>query len=168
MPEMSTQATGGCVRGRNLGCLLVGGVSKALGDVGSDHFDGDAVVASLGDNDVGVALGGLNELEVHGADSVIVLFDDGLDGAAAVSNVAFHASDEANVVVGVDEDLDIEELEKLRLSKDEDSLDDDDLARLLGDGFLGSAVRFEIVDGHLCGLVVLQLVQVLDQQLCLQ
>ena len=46
------------------------------------HVDGDGVVAALRDDDVGVALARLDELEVHRLDGRQVLFDDRLAPSA--------------------------------------------------------------------------------------
>ena len=64
------------------------------------------------DDDVGVALGRFDELHVHGAHGVQVLLDDRFGGAPALDDVALQAANEAQVGVGVDEDLDVEELRR--------------------------------------------------------
>src|SRR3990167_1149980 len=48
---------------------------------GQDHLDSDPVVAALGKDDVGVPLGGLDELEVHRADGSEILPDHVVQGA---------------------------------------------------------------------------------------
>ena len=55
---------------------------------------------------------------------------DVLDGAAALGEVASQAADEAQVGVGVDEDLDVEQLAEHRLGEDQDPLDEHDPAGL--------------------------------------
>ena len=89
-----------------------------------------SVVPAAGEDDVGVALGGLHELVVHRAHRGEVLLDHRVDGAAAQLQVALEAADEAHVGLGVDEDLQVEEVAELRLDEEEDALDEHHVARL--------------------------------------
>ena len=90
---------------------------------------GDGVVAALRDDDVGVALARLDELEVHRLDGAEVLVDHRLHRAAALGDVALQPADEARVVVGVDEHLDVHQRAQRRVGEDQDALDDDRAAR---------------------------------------
>ena len=55
----------------------------------------------------------LNKLVMHRPDRVRVLTDDRLDVTSTFSNVSAKPPDEAEVCLGVDEDLDIEHVEQL-------------------------------------------------------
>jgi hypothetical protein len=78
-----------------------------------DHVQGLRVFASLGDDQVGVALAGGDVQEVHQTDGAEVLVLDGGDVALALDQVALDAAHQADVVVGVDEDAQIEGVAKL-------------------------------------------------------
>ena len=55
---------------------------------GGDDVDGHLVVTALGNDDIGVPLGRLDELQVHGFHGIAVVLDGGLDGASALGDVA--------------------------------------------------------------------------------
>ena len=61
--------------------------------------------------------------------------------ARALDDVAAEAADEADVGLGVDEDLDVEQLAQLGRRVDQDALDEDDLRRPLPFGVVGARVR---------------------------
>ena len=87
-------------------------------------------MAALGDDDVGKALAGLDELEVHGLHRAGIALDDPFHVLAALADVAGHDAHEAVVVVGIHENLDVHLVAELLVREDEDALDDDDAARL--------------------------------------
>src|SRR5262249_28022198 len=66
-------------------------------DLHLEQVDGDAVVPAFGKDDVGVALGGLDELQVHGAHALLILADHRVGRAAALVDVALQTADEAHV-----------------------------------------------------------------------
>ena len=78
---------------------------------------------------------------MHGLDRGQILRDDRLQVAAAV---AHDAPQDAHIGVRVDKELDVQPLAQLRLGKDEDALDDDDLGRRDRDR-LGRAVMHRVV-----------------------
>ena len=84
---------------------------------------------AFGDDNIGVALRRLDEHLVHGLDRREILRDDRLQVAAAVAHVAHDAPQDAHIGVRVDKELDVQPVAQLRLGKDEDALDDDDLGR---------------------------------------
>lgn len=65
-------------------------------------------MAAFKHNDIGILAARLNELLVHGLDGRQILRDDALKRAAAVAHVAQRAAQNANIGVGLDEDLDVE------------------------------------------------------------
>ena len=121
--------------------------------------------AAAGDDDVGLALRRLHELDVHRPDGAFVLSEDALDGPAAVLDVAADATHQANVVGRVDVDLDVHRLFELPLGQHQDALDDHDRPRLHGLGLVFAAVRGKVVDRLLDGLSVHQTIEVLPHQL---
>ena len=114
-------------------------------------------MAAFEDDDVGVLAARLNELLVHGLDGRQVLRDDALKRAAAVAHVAQRAAQDANIGVGLDEDLDVEHFAQPRVLENEDALDDDDLARLDELGLIRALVVGVGVDGAADGLARLEL-----------
>ena len=91
---------------------------------------GGAVLAAVGDDDVGVALAGLHKGFVHGLDRGAVLGDDAVQRAAALLDVPQDAAEDALIGVGVHIDLVVEQLAKLRLGQGQDALHDEDGGRL--------------------------------------
>ena len=71
-----------------------------------DEIDANFVMLTLGNDHVGVLLGWLDELHVHGMDGRQVLLEDGFDGSSRFTDVSAQATNEALVRVGVDEDFD--------------------------------------------------------------
>lgn len=118
----------------------------------------------LGDDDVGIALGRLDEHLVHGLDRGQILRHDRLQIAAAVAHVAHDAPQDAHIGVGVDEDLDVQPLTQLRLGKDEDALDDDDLGRDDRDRFGGAVVHRVVIRRARDRLPGAQRVEMLHEQ----
>ena len=56
-------------------------------DVAGDHFHGNTVIASFGDDDVSVSFAWLDKFEMHGAYCVQILTDDGFEGASTFFHV---------------------------------------------------------------------------------
>ena len=133
-------------------------------EAGCDHFHRNRVQAPFGDDDIGVALGGFDELQVHGADGGEVLVDDHFGGAAALFDVALEAADEADVGIGVDEDLDIEQGAQFGVAEDEDALDHDDGFGRDALDAVGAGVGLEVVDGQVDGLPGFELEDVADEE----
>ena len=76
---------GGHVReGGAHGLRLVRAAVSAALDLGDDHFDGDGVVAAARDDHVGVALGWLDELQMHRLNGREVLVEDFIERPAAL------------------------------------------------------------------------------------
>ena len=116
-------------------------------DAVDDHFQRDEVLAALGNNEVRVFLAGLNELLVHGLDRREVLLDDGVNGPAALFDVAPDSTAQAHIRVRVNEDFDVHLIAKDPARKNQNALDHDDLARLDGDRF-GRTVVDRVVVGR--------------------
>ena len=73
------------------------------GDPRDDHIDRHRVEPAAGDDNVGVALGRLDELQVHGAHRPQILLDHRLDRPPALGDIALQPADEAQVALGIDE-----------------------------------------------------------------
>ena len=78
-------------------------------DLRLHHIERD-VVASAVEDEVGKGLRRLDVEVVHRLDGGEVLVDDALEAAAALADVARDAAQDAFVGVGLDEDLDVEEV----------------------------------------------------------
>ncbi len=102
-------------------CSGASSCSKAS-RAGGYHLHRDGVQPAFGDDHIGIAFGRLDKLHVHGADGGEVLVDDHLGRPAALGDVALQAADEADVGVGIDKNLDIEQLAQIRVAKDQDAL----------------------------------------------
>jgi hypothetical protein len=106
-------------------------------------------VSALRDDDVGVALARFDEFEVHRFDRAEILFDDRLNGPAALGDVALQTPDEARVVVCIHEYLDVHQLAEIGIGVDQNPLDNQRTARRDDFGFVLSRVAGEIIDGRL-------------------
>jgi len=107
---------------------------------GDYHLERHPVLAPLGNDDVGPALRRLDELEMHRAHRLEILAQHVLDGAAALGHVAAEPPDQPDVGVGVDVDLEVEQVAQRRLDEDQDPSSKDDGLRLDAAGALGAPV----------------------------
>jgi len=101
---------------------------------------------------------------MHRADGGHVLVDDRICRPTALGDVALQTADEADVRVGIHEELNIKQLAQGWLGKEQDAFDEDDAARLDRLRPLGAAVGGEVIDRHFYRLAVFQLYDVLDEQ----
>ena len=93
------------------------------------------------------------------------MLDGGVDGAAALGHVADDDPQDAVVVVGIHEDLDVQLVPEFLAGEDEDALHDDHLGRLHGHGFRGGAGAGDVgVHRLLDGLALLELPDLLAHQ----
>ena len=129
------------------------------------HVQRDLIVSALGDDDIRLALRGLNELLVHGLDGGQVLIHDALKAPAAVAHVAHDPAQDAHVRIRVDVDLDIHQVTKLLALEYQQSLDDDDARGLDGYGFFGAVVDGVVVGRAMDRFAAAQLSEVLDEKL---
>ena len=129
-----------------------------------DEVDADFVVAAFWDDDIGEALGRLDEFHVHGADGGHPLLDDGFHGAAAFFDIALQAAHEAEVGVGIHEDFDIHQISQGAVFEDEDAFDQDGGMRLDANHIGLAAMRGKIVGGEVDRLAGAQLAEMLDEE----
>ena len=135
-----------------------------MADVGFHDVYGLAVGASLGDDEVGKALGGLYELLVHGLQHVQIAVDDHLRGASALHGVAQDVADKSHVGISVHIDLQVHKVAQVLAVQCHDTLNDDDFAGFHVHG-LGQTVGGDVVVGGLFyGLALAQVVQLAAKQ----
>ena len=127
-------------------------LAESIAEAGAEHIDGDLVFAAVGDDDIGVTFGGDDKGEVHGSDGAFVLDDGLVEIASAFLDIAGESSDEAQIVVGIDEDLDVHEFSERFDIEDEDAFEHDDGGGFDVDGFFFAAVFFVGVAGFFDGL----------------
>ena len=101
--------------------------------VGYD-VDGHLVVASLRDDDVGVALARLDELEIHRLDRARVPLDHPVHVLSSFGDVARHHAHEPVVIVGVHEDFHVHLFAQLLAGENQDAFDYDYVGRFHGHG----------------------------------
>ena len=77
------------------------------------------------DREVGVAPAGFDELQVHGAHSLLVLVHHGFSGSPALLGVASHTPNQTNVRLRVDEDRQVHDLSQLRVCEHQNPVEDD-------------------------------------------
>ena len=135
---------------------------EAGGDAAAFDFDflreevDRGLVRALGDDDVGVLLGGCDELFVHRFDRVEVLLDDALEVATAFDDVPLNAPDDPDVGVGLDVEPQVQHLVYLLVGEREDPLEDDHVRGFDPDRLVGPVVDLEVVGRHLDGLALEQ------------
>lgn len=135
-----------------------------MNDVRTHDVDGLAVVTTLRDDEVSKALGGLDELLVHGLKDVEIAVNDHLSRSATLNRVALNDAYESLVVVGVDKDLEIHEVTQFLVPKSHNALNDNDLTRLHMNSFF-LTIADEITIGRLLdGLPVSQGFNLLCEQ----
>ena len=134
-------------------------------DILHQEGEGYGIHAALGDDDVGVALGGLYEVAVHGLDRREVLLEHRVHITSALLDITHEAASQAHVIIGINEDLDIHQFAEFLVLKDQDTIKDQDLRGL--DAYrLGQAVVVgEGVDGALDTLPLLELADMLDHHI---
>src|SRR5271169_2039538 len=142
--------------------------AQQLAEAREEEVERDRVLAALGHDEVGITLGWLDELQVHGADGAFVLLDDAFHGPAPLGDVALEAADEPDVGVRVDVDLHVEERPQLGLGVDEDAVHENDLARLDAPGLGRAAVGPEVVDRRLDDHSLLERLEVAHEKLALE
>lgn len=101
-----------------------------MNNVGPHDLDGLLVVATLRDNEVGIPLGWLDELFVHGLQDVTISVEHHLCRPASLNCVALNNSDKSFIWVGIYEYLQVHEVAQLLLPQRHNAFDDDDFAGL--------------------------------------
>ena len=120
----------------------------------SQHLDGGGVLAAVGDDDVSVALAGLNESLMHGLDGGEVLVDDAVEGAAALLDVPHQTAQDTLIGISVHENFLVEHGAQLRLHEGENAFHDEDGGRFdvldLVAAVVVGVVVHRAVDGAAC------------------
>ena len=123
-------------------------------------------MAALRHYNIGITLGRLYELKVHGLHCVAVVLYGGFYGTASLCYVTDHDPEDSVVVVCVHEDLDVHLVTKLLAGEDEDTFHDDYLCGLYGDGFRSGTGAGDVgVYRLLYGLSGLELTDLLAHEL---
>ena len=113
------------------------------------NLDGDRVVTALRDDDVGVAFGRFDVLQVHGFEYPLVAVDYHLDRASPLDDVAVDDPDEAVIGIGIDKYFHVHHVAQLFVAENQDTLDDDDVAGLDGNRLLRPGAGEEREEGLL-------------------
>lgn len=137
-------------------------------DQGVDHLEGHLVFAAVRYDDIGIAFGGFDELQVHRAYKFFVLLQHAFQAAFTFDDIAVDAAQQADIVVGIHEQLDVHQLAQLLLAEDQNTVDEDYFTWMYFLRFLAANVFGKIVDGHVYAVAFHQGVDVPDQQLGLE
>ena len=100
-------------------------------DAVDDHFERDQILAALEHDEISIFFARLHELLVHGLDRCKILAKHGIEASPALCNVAADAADKADISVRIHKDLDIHLIAQGVVLEDQDTLDQNDLARLV-------------------------------------
>ena len=133
-------------------------------DLGDDHLDGDGVLSAARHDDVGVALAGLHELQVHRLHRRQVLVEDLLQRPAAFGHVAPDPPHQPDVRVGIDKHLHVAQRPNALVDEQQDPVDHDHVRRRDALGARTPRVRHEVVHRLLDRLAARQVLEVRDEQ----
>ena len=134
-------------------------------DILHEQRECDGVHPPFGNDDISVALGGLDEVTMHRLHRREVLLEYRVHITSALLDITHEAASQAYVIIRIDEDLDVHQFAQLLVLKDQDTIEDQDLSGL--DAYrLGQAVVVgEGVDGALDTLPLLELADMLDHHI---
>ena len=134
-------------------------------DILNEQRECDGVHPPFGNDDISVALGGLDEVTMHGLHCREVLLEHRVHITPALLDITHEATSQAHVIIGINKDLDVHQFAELLVLKDQDTIKDQDLRGL--DAYrLGQAVVVgEGVDGALDTLPLLELADMLDHHI---
>ena len=140
------------------------GPAEACVDIIGEKTYGHGIGSSLGHNQVGIALGGLDIHLVHGFEHILIAVDHYLWGASALHAVACDYPDESVVGIGVDKYLNVHHLAEGGIVEHKDALDNHHIAGLDLNRFFLPGAGEVAVGGHFDGMARLKLAQMLGQQ----
>ena len=134
-------------------------------DILHEQRECDGVHPPFGNDDISVALGGLDEVTMHRLHRREVLLEHGVHITSTLLDITYEAASQAHVIIGINEDLDVHQFAEFLVLKDQDTIKDQDL-RGLDTYRLGQAVVVgEGVDGALDTLPLLELADMLDHHI---
>ena len=113
-------------------------------------------MATLGDDEVGVLLRGLDELVVSRSNDLQILGDNRVHRAAPFVYIPSKSTDESNIVRGFHKKLQIDKVSYPFLEVDHYSLDDNQLFRLNRNRLLQTPMMDKVIPGQLDGFEMLQ------------
>ena len=99
-------------------------------DILTKNGDALGVLSSLRDDEIGVTLGGLNELFVHGLQHLQVSVYNHRHRAASGDGISLYVANETFIGVAINKDFQVHHLPQPLIDERHDSLDDDDGLRL--------------------------------------
>ena len=120
---------------------------------------------TLQHHDVRVLPGGFHILLVHGLDRGEVLGHHRLKGPAPLLHIPESAAEDADVGIGLHEDLDVEHIPQSGVLENQNALHDDDLVGIHRHCLVSAVVVHIGVHRALDGAACLQLFQMLDEQI---
>ena len=135
--------------------------SKGGADVSLHHLYGACVVATVGNDDVGVLFGGFDKFVVHGFEHIAIFADQHVERMSAFGNVSFDDAKQALIGAGVYEDLKIHQFAERFVVKSHYTFDDDDIAWSYANGFFATCAGEIRVGGLFDGLTLPELFNLL-------
>ncbi len=132
---------------------------------GDKHLQGVVVETALGDDQIGIGFGRLNEFIVAGTHHLQVLLHHRLRGTSPLHDVPLHPADKPDIIRGVHKDLQINQIPDPFVKENHNPLKDDQPFGLQTNGLLPAAVVDKVILRHFHRLPLLQPAQmVLHQQ----
>ena len=109
-------------------------------------------MSAIRDDDVGILLGGFDELIVHGLQHVAILADEHLQRVSTLGDVTCDDTQQALVGLGIYKYLDVHEVAHALVVQCHDALHDDDILRFDAGGLVGAVVLGKVVNRAVDGL----------------
>lgn len=141
-------------------------------DVGADalhdHLQSHQIAATLQDDDVGKFAAWLHILLVPGLYRGEVLGDNRLERPAPFLHIPQSTAEDADVGIRLHKDLNVKHIPESGVLENQDALYDDNLGGEDFPGLLRAVVLHIRVDRAADGAALFQLLQMLDEQLCIK
>jgi len=139
-----------------------------VAQVGQEDVDGDLVISTFWNDEVGPLFAGFDKLQVHGTDRLIILFPNLVEGTTSAFHVSTDASKDANVGSGVYKDLQVQAFPDALVNEDQDAFDDDHGSGVDLPAPWLSKVGDKIVVGNLDRFAAPKFIEVLDKEVVVQ
>ena len=94
------------------------------------QIDGNLVFTAFGNNDIGISFGRLDKGFVHDPHSLHILTDDAFKRTSSFLHVTQQSADEADICIRINEHLDIEHLSEFLIFQNEQTFEDQYVARI--------------------------------------
>ena len=143
--------------------LIPSAGEKFVEQIAVEHVEDFVELFFAGDDDVGELFGGFDEGLMGRFDCFQILVEDAFHVASAFQDIALQTSREADVGIGIEEDLEVGDVQQIAVVESEDAFQDHDFGAGDAELALGAAVGGEIVVRNVDRFAGQHQLQVMDQ-----